>query len=156
MNKYLLDGKEYSTDKTELSVLEILQSGGYPPEKFVLEDNSGQLYTDAKTMIPIKDGIAFHTKARSKPSQQTISYSVNGETQQTDTPRLTVKDILERAGENAGIIVANIDKYYLESASDQKRYENLDDIVEIKPDEDFFAVYKGPTTVAAPSAYSTP
>ena len=77
-----------------------------------------------------------------------VRYEVNGESQRTEHPRLTVERILRQAGSAAGIDVGDIDNYYLERVSDGTEYRNLSDVVTIEDGDRFLAVYAGRTPVA--------
>ena len=77
-----------------------------------------------------------------------IHYAVNGERQRTEQPRMTVEEILRKAGAGAGIDVTDIGDYYLERVSDDTQYRDLTDRVTIGNGDAFLAVYAGRTPVA--------
>ena len=74
--------------------------------------------------------------------QQTITYSVNGESQTTTEKKLIVREILTNAG------FSPAEDYQLQRDNGSKLYTNLDEEVPLHDDERFTALFKGPTPVS--------
>jgi len=70
---------------------------------------------------------------------QLTTYYVNGEKQETNERKLTVKTILYNAGFRPP------EQYRLVRDEGNKAYTNQDEIVEIHPSERFTALFEGPT-----------
>ena len=83
-----------------------------------------------------------------RPVEPTIRYTVNGELQVTKESPLTVEEILRRAGPDAAIDLDQLEDYYLDNVRTGARYENLGDEVLVTDDDQFVALYAGPTPIA--------
>ena len=73
-----------------------------------------------------------------KTERQT-KYFVNGEPQHSSEDELTVRAILEHAG------FTPADQYRLVRDQGHHTYTDLDQVVEIHPEERFTAIFEGPT-----------
>lgn len=145
--EYYVDGKLFSTIKSELTVAEILAKAGVSFSQFYLVSEDDVEYRDPDKIIEIRSGDRFKTR-KQKDARPIIHYKVNGETQTTEHESLTVEDVLRNAGAAASIDITQIDSYYLESIDSNHKYENLSDQVTIHEDEKFLAVHRGKTPVA--------
>lgn len=139
--KYFIDGKDYSTEESELTLAELLASAGLPVGEVYLKSKDGHEFRDAGAKIPIHDEEEF-------TSHRIEHYGVNGEELEAKKNPLTVEEILKQAGKSASIDVNELDSYYLESISGSNKYENLSDLVPIKDGDEFLAVHTGSTPVA--------
>ena len=83
-----------------------------------------------------------------RPIDGVIRYEVNGEALETGIRRLSLEEILHRAGAPAGVDVSQIDSYFLENAADGRRYENLADLIVLEDGDRFLAIHVGKTPVA--------
>ena len=146
---FTVDGRMLQADISELTVSEILSLAGASKEKsfLLLKDVE---YRNPNERIRIHDSDEFLTKPRDlrTPPQARITYTINGETQTTLVATLTVKEILERAGQAASIDAKKIDSYYVEDLENGRKYSKLDDNITINDGDQFLAIYSGPTPVA--------
>lgn len=72
-------------------------------------------------------------------TQRATTYYVNGERQETDEDKLTVREILDRAGFKPA------EEYEVVRDHPHHVFTNPDEMVEIHRDERFTAVFRGPT-----------
>ena len=104
--------------------------------------HDGQVDRDKET--DVRDG----DRKETGPVDRVIRYEVNGEAQETDKRRLSLEEILRRAGAPAGVDVSQIDSYFLENTADGRRYENLGDLIALEDGDRFLAIHVGKTPVA--------
>lgn len=151
--EYFVDGKEFASKESELTVADILGKANKSADLFYLvsiEDKAE--YKDPKQRIVLKAGERFETRKRgeSRPDRPvtTIHYKVNGEPQETQEPVLTVETILRKAGSVAGIDVKEIGNYSLEYADKDQKYTDLGAKITIEEGDEFLAIHIGKTPVA--------
>ena len=99
---------------------------------------------------PEKDGddVPDHGDDSVPDEGRFVGYEVNGEGQRSRRSTLTVEEILRRAGASAGIDTDDLGNYYLERLRDDRRFDHLDDQVDIADGDQFLAVYASRTPVA--------
>jgi len=146
--EYYVDGKLYKTEKSVLSVAEILEEVGLPVDEYCLISSDNTRSSDIKQNIEIDAGDRFVTDKQDSNGEHLISYKVNGEQLCTSNPKLTVEEILQDAGKAASIDLQQLDSYYLENIKTCEKYETLTDLVEIIDKDEFLALYSGATPVA--------
>ena len=146
---YFVDDKPFTTRKPELAVSDVLARRGVSVDRFFLLSEDGTEYRDPDEAVHIHEGDRFATRKREDARLGAVNhYTVNGEDQATEVGRLTVEQILRRAGVAASIDVAEIASYFLENVADGRKYENLADYVDVKNGDQFLAVHVGRTAVA--------
>ncbi len=150
--KFFIDNKPYTTYKSAQSVTDILDLADLSADKFSLIAPNGVKYADVKQQVKINSGNHFTTKKRDQnlklETSIKIQYKVNGEQQTTNDATLTVEQILRTAGKAASVDLQQLDSYILENIGTSKKYERLDNTVEILNDDEFLAVHSGATPVA--------
>lgn len=84
------------------------------------------------------------TEQAKKPNapKKSVVYSVNGEEQTSEEDRLTVEEILDRAGFQPAT------DYTLSRDSDGHVFQRLDEVVKLKKHDRFTATWSGPTPVS--------
>ena len=145
---YFVDGKPFTTGKSELTVDEVLTQVGMSAAQFFLLSPDGTDYRGPDTVVEIHAGDRFETRKREDARPQTIHYKVNGEEQTTQQTSLTVEDILRHAGAAASIDIREVGDYFLENIATGRKYENLGARVDIEEGDQFLAVHCGATPVA--------
>ena len=144
-----MDEKPFTTRKPELTVSEVLALRGVPDDLFFLLSENGTDYRDPSEVVQIHQGDRFATRKRDDARPDGIRhYTVNGEAQTTERDSLTVEQVLLEAGAAAGIDVAEVANYFLESVTDGRKYENLTAYVDINDGDQLLAVHVGRTPVA--------
>ena len=83
-----------------------------------------------------------------KSINKKFSFEVNGEIFISNKERLTVKEILEIAGGEAGVNPQDLDNYYLTDLDKDEKYEDLSKEIRLYVEIKFLATYKGKTPVA--------
>ncbi len=150
--EFFVDDKRLSTLKSELTLADILSLVGVPSDQFFLVSQDGTEYKEQDETIEINFGDHFKTRKyeREDPlsAPDTIHYKVNGEEQTTQKDSLTVREILQNAGEAASIDLSQINSYFLENVETGRKYENADDRVDLKEGDQFLAIHVGSTPVA--------
>lgn len=111
-------------------------------EPSIGDRHDGHVERDKET--DVQDGDQNETG----PVDGVIRYEVNGEALETDKRRLSLEEILRRAGAPAGVDVSQIDSYFLENTADGRRYENLADLIVLEDGDRFVAIHVGKTPVA--------
>lgn len=150
--EFFVDGKRLLTLKSELTLADILSLAGVPSGQFFLVSQDGTEHKEQDKTIEIHFGDRFETRKYERedplPTPDTIHYKVNGEEQTTQKDSLTVKEILQNAGEAASIDLSQIDSYFLENVATGQKYDNANDRVDLKEGDQFLAIHVGPTPVA--------
>ena len=149
MITYFVDGKLQQSAQDTLSQKEILERAGFVPEQYYLIGENGSEYRDPDDRVPLKDGEKFEVKPlRGTTPSGVIHYEVNGFPQTTETSPVPLREILEKAGRNAGIGPDDLDRYRLENNDAKTQYTELDEPVPIRDGDKFVAIYIGKTPVA--------
>ncbi len=151
MIRFTINSTEFDSQKHQVSVEWLLDLVGVKSTSAVLtREETGEVWTKPSEVVKLLEGDEFTAKDRGGSQEPGIEirYAVNGETQVTKTSPLAVKEILRRAGPDAAIDLDQLDSYYLDNVRSGVRYENLDDEVAIANDDQFVALYAGPTPVA--------
>lgn len=148
--EFFVDDKRFSTLKSELTLADILSLAGVSSDQFFLVSQDGTEHKEQDETIKIHFGDRFKTRKyeREDPLFAPIHYKVNGEEQTTQKDSLTVREILQNAGEAASIDLSQINSYFLENVETGQKYENADDRVDLKEGDQFLAIHVGPTPVA--------
>lgn len=146
--EFYVNDKLYKTDKSSLSVAEVLAKAGLSADDHCLISSDDIRYSDLKQNVEIDADGRFTTEKQDSDCKPLIFYKVNGERLSTSTSMLTVEVILRDAGKAASIDQQQLNSYYLENIGTCKKYENLTDVVEIGDDDEFLAVHSGATPVA--------
>lgn len=148
--EFFVDEKRFSTLKSELTLADILSLIGVSSDQFFLVSQDGTDYKEQDETIKIHFGDRFKTRKyeREDPLFAPIHYKVNGEEQITQKDFLTVREILQNAGEAASIDLSQINSYFLENVETGQKYENADDRVDLKEGDQFLAIHVGQTPVA--------
>lgn len=148
--KYFIDGKEFQAPVSQRKVADLLAEVELSAEDAVLVLPDGSEQSDPNVLIDIQDGDKFSTKPRSKSGKDdgVIRFKVNGEEQKTTSSKLTVEEILKNAGKEASVDVNELSSYYLESLVPRRRYESLNEVVEVLDGSQFLAIYRSKTPVA--------
>ena len=150
---FFIDGIEFRTDKPALGVTEILDKVGKSVSEFYLHSKTTDTdYQDPNAVVDLQKSEEFISikkdDADTKPVDMVINYEVNGERQTTSDHILSLETILVNAGIEAGNDTNELSNYYLENINSNKKYDGLNNLVEIKDGDKFLAVFKGPTSVA--------
>ena len=146
---FFVDDKPFTTQKPELTVSDVLALRDVPTDLFFLLSENGTEHRDPDEIVQIHQGDRFATRKRDDARPGAVRrYTVNGEAQATERDRLTVEQILIKAGAAASIDVAELASYFLENVADGRKYENLADYVDINNGDHFLAVHVGRTPVA--------
>ena len=150
--EFFVDGKPFCISKSELTVADILSLVEVSPDQSLLVSEDGTELRERNDVIKINSGDRFKTKESENeaqlPASCNVSYKVNGEEQTAQKSSLTVREILQNAGEGASIDLSQIDSYFLEDLATGQKYENADDEVCLKDGDTFLAVHVGATPVA--------
>ena len=150
--EFFVDDKRFSTLKSELTLADILSLVGVPSDQFFLVSQDGTEHKEQGEIIKIHFGDRFKTRKYEREGSpsvpNTIHYKVNGEEQTTQKDSLTVREILQNAGEAASIDLSQINSYFLENVETGQKYENADDRVALKEGDQFLAIHVGATPVA--------
>ena len=149
MIHYKINGRGFESDRRKVRAAWLAEQAGLDPTGFELvRTKTGETWRDASAIIELLEGDAFDAKGRVRPVEPTIRYTVNGEPQATKESPLTMEEILRRAGPDAAISLDQLEDYYLDNVRTGARYENLSDEVLVTDDDQFVALYAGPTPVA--------
>ena len=150
--EFFIDGKKFSTLKSELTLANILSLVGEDAGQFCLVSQNGTEYTEQDETVEVHSGECFETKEYDReeplPASNVIHYKVNGEEQTTQEGSLTVREILQNVGEMASVDPAQTDSYFLENVKTGQKYDNADDRIDLKEGDQFVAIHVGPTPVA--------
>ena len=149
MIHFKINGREFESDRRQVRAGWLAEQAGLDPTVFELvRTKTGETWRDPSATIELLEGDAFDAKGRVRPVEPTIRYAVNGEPQVTKESPLTVEEILRRAGPDAAIDLDQLEDYYLDNVRTGVTYENLGDEVPVTDDDQFVALYAGPTPVA--------
>ena len=149
MITYFVNGKLQQSDQDTLSQKEILERAGFAPEQYYLLSENGSEYRGPDDRVPLKDGEKFEVKPlRGTTPSGVIHYEVNGSPQTTETSPVPLREILEKAGHDAGVGPDNLERYRLENSDTGARYAELDEPVPIRDGDKFVAIYVGASPVA--------
>ena len=146
---FKINGREFKSDRKQVRAGWLAEQVGLDPTGLELvRTTTGETWRDPSKVIELREGDAFEAKGRVRPVELSIRYTVNGELQVTKESPLKVEEILRRAGPDAAIDLAQLDDYYLDNVRTGVRYEDLSDEVPVADDDQFVALYAGPTPVA--------
>lgn len=147
--EYFVGGRAQQSDRDTLSQRQILEKADYPEAEYYLIGEDGSEYKNPEDQVFIKDGEKFEAKPlRGMAPNAVIHYEVNGERQTAEISPVPLREILEKAGQEAGIGPDNLERYRLENRNTGARYTELDEPVPIHDGEAFVAIYVGATPVA--------
>lgn len=149
MITYFVDGRPQQSNQNTLSQQEILEKAGYPKAEYYLIAENGKEYRSPDDQVPIKNEEKFEVKPlRGTTPSGEIHYEVNGLPQTTATSPVPLREILEKAGRDAGIGPDDLERYRLENANTGAQYVELAGLVPINDGDKFVAIYVGSTPVA--------
>ena len=149
MIHFKINGREFESDRRRVRAAWLAEQAGLDPTGFELvRTTTGETWRDPSAAVELREGDAFEAKGRVRPVEPSIRYTVNGELQVTKKSPLTMEEILRRAGSDAAIDLDQLEDYYLDNVRTGARYENLGDEVPVTDDDQFVALYAGPTPVA--------
>ena len=142
-----VNGTEHSCADAQVTVATILEEAGTTIKESVLVSADGVTHEDPQELIELEPGARFCTTKR-EDITKLISYFVNGEPCTTTENPISVETILRNAGKGAAIDLRDLGSYILENIADGRKYQNLDDLVEICEGDNFIAIHVGSTPVA--------
>ena len=149
MIHFTINGREFESDRRQVRAAWLAERAGLDPTGFeFVRTTTGETWRDPSAAVELRDGDAFEAKGRVRPVEPSIRYTVNGELQVTKESPLTVEEILRRAGPDAAIDLDQLEDYYLDNVRTGARYEDPGDEVPVTDDDQFVALYAGPTPVA--------
>ena len=152
MVHFTINGREFASRESHVTVAWLLQQIGLKPGDAVLErSDTGETWSDPSALVELRERDKFEAKPKRDPTpvpEPRISYTVNGEPQVTEKTPLTVEEILRQAGADAAIDLNQLESYYLDNVRTGARYEDLDDEVPIADGDQFVALHAGRTPVA--------
>ena len=149
--QFFIDGKPYKLEKSPEKVSNLLLLAGTTAEITILVTEDGAEHSNPDELINISPDEHFKTRKRDsseKPVEKPIRYTVNGEENTTLVNPVSLQTILHNAGAGAAIDVNDLGSYYLENTADGRKYEHLDDLVNISDGDKFLAIHVGSTPVA--------
>lgn len=141
----LLDGQLISVE-SPTTLEDLLSAAGKPLDGSVGVVVDNNIYDHLNDEIPVQNGDKLETKAI---GPVLIRYEVNGEELVTTDKSMSVAEILEAAGEKAGIDPNDLQNYYLEDLERGIKYDDLAKPVQLSDGDKFLALHVGPTPVAS-------
>ena len=150
-NDFFIDGKPYKFEGSPQKVSHLLRLAGTSSDVAVLISKDGVQHNDPDELVEVSPGDHFSTRKREstdKPAEKPIHYKVNGEDLTTFVNPLSLEAILQAAGVEAAIDLADLGSYYIENIDNGQKYEHLDDLIVVKEGDNFLAIHAGSTPVA--------